>query len=222
MQKGAAVEIIDNFGLQFSHDGKTFAWMSDVVRQISKASTTSSIVRLNGERKSEHIEFELHNGQNKTQVHITDHGNRARALFFKRPAPDPAKGFRPIMERVRAIDIQLNWGGLNTLSTLAREHLEQDTPYSLGTITKVKVTPTLKPLDAKSFAGGQITFMEEIDGVLHLTIEGGKCKYTVHKDRLYGRKVAAYKYVLFNETGDFDFVGSNEFHFYFEMAHAKS
>lgn len=215
------MEIIDNFGLQFRHDGQSFAWMSDVVRQINKSSSSGTIVRLYGERKLDHIEFELSNGQNKSQVRIIGQKGRAKALLFQRAAPDPVVGFRPAMVREGTVDVVLNWAGLQTLSETVRNHLEKDTVYSLGTVVKIKVTPTAKPVEPWSFAGGQITHLEEADDAFHLTVEGGKYVYTIPKARMYGRKLASFKYVLFNENGDFDFVGSNEFNFYFEMKHVE-
>lgn len=211
------MEIIDNFGLQTRHNAQDFSWMVDAMRELEQSSSKAFIVRLNGKRSLAAMEFELHNGVNKTQANITGYKHHIRVILFARGVPDPTKGFRPPMEVKDTITLPLDKACVKVMADILRKHLEQDTPYSLDTITKVKVSPTAKPLEPWSFAGGKVTHMEHVDGGISLTVEDGKQVYFIPTSRLYGRKPAGFKYVLINEHGDCDFVGSNEFHFYFEM-----
>lgn len=216
------MEIIDNFGLRTRHNAQNFLWLSQALRQVEEASTKSFVVRLTGERKGQDIEFELQNGQNKTSALIAQRRNRLQVQLYKRGIPDPETGFRPALDLVKATTFSaLNDDTLDTLAETLQRHLEQDTPYSAGAITKVKVTPTPVPLEPWTFAGGRITSVEHVEDGLRLTVEGTKHIYFAAKDKMHGRRAAGGRYVLFNEAGDFDFVGSNEFDFYFEMKHVE-
>ncbi len=212
------MELIDNVGLHRTDVEPRNAWMATLVAALKAQSNTQFVVRLTTEKRAGgRLIYVLANNQNKTSVQIAADTDGFVASLHERALPDPEMGFKPPVVQLKARSFSDH--DLEEASAFIAAHLDKNTPYSLNTVVRIKVTPTANPLEAWTFAGGRITTMQTDDAGVHLTVEDGKQTYFIPHVKLLGasNRPAVYKCVLFNENGDFEFLSSGDFDAYFVM-----
>ena len=211
------MEIIDYFGLPSRRGSDFNPWLEQMLECIKQLSSKDFILRLTGDRVGRDVQYQLYNNVNKTYADIQKRNGTVQLRLYARKTPDPEAGFKPALSEARSHVLAFNEAGRTTAADLLQRHLEQDTPYSLGQIVRVKVTPTAQPLEPWTFAGGRITDMRADAHGQHIEVENGAHTYFITHAKLEGHRPSVRKYVLFNEAGDFQFINSPEFEFYFEM-----
>ncbi len=178
------------------------------------------VLRLTGKRDSNSIVYTLQNNQNKTSATIRKKMESVIVELFERNLPDPEKEIKPVYDKLSTLTFDMTTKGLQEAAQALGELLSKETPYSNGSLIKVKVLPIAKTDDPWVFMGGQISdTVLDIHGNIHITVEKGKCKYVLTKEQAEGRRVTVPKFIIFNERGDFQLISTSEFDHYFEMAH---
>lgn len=215
------MQIIDNFSLPSRKRDDFNAWLERMFETMRSLSTSDFIVRLSGEHIGREVHYQLYNSQNKTYAAIQRFNGTVKLRLWQRLLPDPEIGFKPGVSEATIRSFPFTEAGRNQAAKVLQEWLDQLTPYSEQSVTKVKVTPTATPLEPWTFAGGQVSKLIPGDINLTVEVEDGEVTYVIPNDKLLNHRPSVSKFVLFNEDGDFQFISSTEFHFYFRMVNVQ-
>jgi hypothetical protein len=106
------------------------------------------------------------------------------------------------------------------MAELVAKHMAMDTPYSDGTVQRIKVKLAAQPgASGDGFVGGQISgIVYNDDDTVEVIVERGRARYVLTKPEVEDCRLALLKYIIFNNDGEFALINSPEFSVYYEMA----
>lgn len=212
------MDIIDNFGLPSKQREGFNPWLENILDMINESCVDKkATLRLTGNRTNNTIVYSLRNSQNKTQADLYKRNKVYHVDLYKRDLPDMRKAIKP--ENVLVASFVFKKGDVVELAKMAElvtGLVVADTPYSLGTVNKIKVSPVSLP--HATLIGGQITGIEyKEDDVVNITVENGKASYTVRTCEFGESRLNPLKYIVFGLHGEVTLINSPEFEFYYEM-----
>lgn len=215
------MEIIDNFGLPSKQKEGFNPWLENVLDMVKeKSQDTKYTIRLTGNRTNNSIIYTLRNSQNKTSVDVYKRNRIFHLELYKRDLPDQTKAIKPdstlvgnyVFQRGDVVELE-------EMADLIAKHMSMDTPYSEGTVSRIKVRIAAQPGTADGcFVGGQISgIVYNDDETVEVIVERGSARYILSKAQVEDCRLALLKYIIFNNSGEFALINSPEFNVYYEM-----
>lgn len=212
------MEIIDNFNLSLRHDPQFTPWLMRVLERVKRLSRREGVVRLSADYEDHsEVRYQLYNSQGKTYVSLFRRGGQVILSLFQRNTPDPERGFKPELTKPVDCEMELRSSSIDAAAAMIQKHLDQDTPYARGTVTRIRVTPTAKVIEPWTFCGGRVTALYNTHADVRIEVDHGKNVFFIPHEKMAGHRPGVMKYIVFNEFGEFAFIVSSEFHIYFEM-----
>lgn len=213
------MEIIDNFRIPSKTREGFNPWLENILDLIkSFAGDKKQTIRLSGDRRNNTIVYKLRNSHNKTSAEIYKRNKMYYLNLHKRDLPDMEKSIRP--DNIILSSHVFKKGDIDELAKIAElvcELVTSETPYSLGEIAKMEVSP-IQLLDRKTLIGGQITGISYKDcDVAEVVIENGRAKFQLKIEKIEKSRIKLLKCIIFNDRGEMAVVSSQEFDFYYQM-----
>jgi hypothetical protein len=211
------MQIIDNYGLPSKRNSFINPWLETLLTCVQALSKNNFVLRLTGEHLPNSILYSLQNNQNKTVARICKSGDWIEVKLLSRDLPDPEKEMRPEYRDLGSRSFVCDEKGIKQAAAVICAVLDEETPYSLKSVVKIKVMPLLQINDPWVFRGGRITGVQQSEHLSRIEVENGQCAYTLTPEQVANERVKVRKYLLFNDKGEFQSVSSSEFDFYYEM-----
>lgn len=220
------MQIIHNFGLRSKFNPEQTGWLDVVLDKVKALSQKDFVLRLYGIPGNSLLTYKLVNGCSKTYSLIYRKANQIYVEVFTKALPDPEHFIKPAFNAQALEVFEASDEGLEQASIAIQEAMDQDTPYSLGEVTKVKVYRQSTDIPW-TFVGGRISAIEELSSneenqIVRVYVDGNKTHYDIALKDTLDKRVAVLKYIVFNDKGEFQTIHSDEFDAYFELVDAPA
>lgn len=218
------MRVIQGFELKSDTDPTADSWLRDIINEMEKQDKSQSLISISVEQNKRQYTYTLHNRKAKCYATLSKRKSIIKLNIFQKHLPNIVKNIKPEFEIIYSLVEDCDGPkSKELLATRIVTMLCEDNPYSLGTVKKIKVTPTgVVSMTENTLVGGIIKEFMATDHSMIVTLDNGAA-FEVKKSLAYEKNITALNYIVLgeNENTDiienFDVVDKNEFDHYFEL-----